>query len=64
MTKPHTPYLPPAAAKRAFRLEAQRDDPSLEGEVLDAEVRRRYKIYLTAWNNHFRRSTRLRHLVN
>ena len=62
MTKPHTPYMPPAAAKRSFRREALSDDPSLEGEALDMEVKRRYKAYLTAWNNRFRRSTRLMYL--
>lgn len=54
MTKPHMPYLPPAAAKRAFRLEAQREDPTMEGEALDMEVKRRYKIYLDKRVSYFR----------
>ena len=51
-------YMPPAEAKRVFRREALSDDPSLAGEDLDAEVRRRYKIYLDTWVNHFKTTRR------
>lgn len=54
-------YMPPASAKRAIRLEVQSDNPSLTGEDLDTEVRRRYKTYLDKWNGYFK-TTRLRYL--
>lgn len=54
MSKPPMPYLTPAAAKRAFRIEALSEDPSLDGEALDMEVKRRYRVYLTKRNNYFR----------
>ena len=60
MTKPHMHYMPPAAAKHAIRLEAQKEDPTLEGGALDMEVKRRYKIYLDKCVNHFK-AARLRY---